>query len=83
MAWKETCVMDQRMSFIAACLDGEESIAALCRHFGISRKTGHKWLARYRCEGAGGLVEGEVRLGVTELVVHAWLARFLAWLRAV
>ena len=57
MPWKETCVMDQRMSFIAACLEGDESIAALCRHFAISRKTGHKWLSRYRAEGAGGLVE--------------------------
>lgn len=49
--------MDQRMSFIAACLEGEESVAALCRHFSISRKTGHKWLARYRADGAAGLHE--------------------------
>ena len=55
MPWTETCVMDQRMSFIVACLNGEESLAALCRHFGISRKTGHKWLQRYRSEGAAGL----------------------------
>jgi len=57
MVWKETCVMDQRMSFIAACLEDDESIASLCRHFGISRKTGHKWLGRYRAEGAVGLAD--------------------------
>jgi hypothetical protein len=49
MPWKETCVMDQR---IVACLAGEESVAVLCRHFGISRKTGHELWARYRSEGA-------------------------------
>ena len=55
MAWKETCVMDERMRFVAACVEGSESISELCRQFGISRKTGHKWLGRYRLEGAGGL----------------------------
>ena len=43
MPWMETCVMDERRSFVAACLDGAESVSALCRIFGISRKTGHKW----------------------------------------
>lgn len=47
--------MDQRIGFVVACREGEESVAVLCRHFGISRKTGHKWLARYRAEGAAGL----------------------------
>ena len=57
MVWKETCVMDERMCFVAACLEGSESISELCRHFGISRKTGHKWLARYRSQGVAGLVD--------------------------
>ena len=57
MPWKETCVMDRRMSFVAACVDGGSSIAELCRHFGISRKTGHKWLSRYRADGVGGLLD--------------------------
>ena len=57
MPWEETCVMDRRMRFIAACVTGEESVASLCRQFGVSRKTGHKWLGRYRDEGAGGLAD--------------------------
>lgn len=57
MAWRETCIMDQKMCFIAACLEGEESVSSLCRHFGISRNTGHKWLSRYRAEGVGGLAD--------------------------
>ena len=36
---------------------GLDLVAALCRHFGISRKTGHKWLARYRADGGAGLVD--------------------------
>ncbi len=28
-----------------------------CRRFGVSRKTGYKWLARYETEGVAGLVE--------------------------
>jgi putative transposase len=55
MAWKELLVEDQRMRFVLSCLDDEESMACLCRRFGISRRTGYKWLARYRQEGTGGL----------------------------
>ena len=57
MVWKETCVMDERLSFVVACLEGSETISELCRRFGISRKTGHKWLGRYRSEGVGGLLD--------------------------
>jgi len=55
MSWKETCVMDQKMSFVVACQHGAENFSELCRHFGISRKTGYKWLERYACEGVIGL----------------------------
>jgi transposase InsO family protein len=57
MPWKETCVMDERMQFVAACLAGEESMAELSRRFGISRKTGYKLLSRYEEEGPEGLVD--------------------------
>ena len=46
MPWKETCVMDERMRFIARLLDGE-SMSRLCEEFGISRKTGYKIWNRY------------------------------------
>lgn len=57
MPWRETCPMDERVSFVAACLAGEASMAELCRMYGISRKTGYKWRSRYEAEGAGGLEE--------------------------
>jgi transposase InsO family protein len=49
--------MDQRTQFIAACLVGEETMSLLCRRFGISRKTGYKWLARFQAGGPAALVE--------------------------
>lgn len=55
MSWRETCIMDERLGFVTSWLAGEESVSSLCRHFGISRKTGHKWLGRYRAEGVAGL----------------------------
>jgi hypothetical protein len=36
--------MDERLRFVARLLDGEK-MAALCREFGISRKTGYKILS--------------------------------------
>src|SRR5574340_1482222 len=55
MGWKETCAMDERMQFVLAARTHEESIAALCRRFGVSRRTGYKWLTRFEEEGAPGL----------------------------
>lgn len=49
--------MDERLLFIAACSEQDETIAELCRRFGISRKTGYKWLDRYDELGPAGLVD--------------------------
>ena len=56
MAWRVESAMDQRLCFIAACVRAEEPMNSLCLRFGISRKTGYKWLSRYRDFGAAGLV---------------------------
>ena len=47
MGWKERCVMDERIRFVARVLDGEK-MSSLCREFGISRKTGYKIFNRYK-----------------------------------
>ena len=57
MPWKETCQMHERMQFIARVLAGEDEMTVLCREYGISRKTGYKWLSRFISEGAAGLAE--------------------------
>jgi transposase InsO family protein len=49
--------MSERLEFVRlASLDGA-NLSALCRAFGISRKTAYKWLARYQQSGEAGLVE--------------------------
>jgi putative transposase len=47
--------MDERMSFIMYYLEHEWPMAALCREFGISRKTGYKWVQRYLEDQQAGL----------------------------
>jgi len=47
MAWKVTCVMDQRLEFETHALETTNSMSNLCMRFGISRKTGYKWLNRF------------------------------------
>lgn len=54
MPWQETTKMQERMMLITRLEQGD-SMASLCREFGISRKTGHKFLNRYRTEGVKGL----------------------------
>ncbi len=46
MPWQERTVMAERAEFVAFATQEGTNIAALCRHFGISRKTGYKWLTR-------------------------------------
>lgn len=57
MAWKETHVEEERMKFIAACLSETAAwtMTELCEAFSVSRKTGYKWLRRYRASGLEGL----------------------------
>jgi transposase-like protein len=38
--------MDERIKFVARLLGGE-NMSAVCREFGISRKTGYKIFSRY------------------------------------
>ncbi len=48
--------MDERMRFVIRLKDGE-SMASLCREFGISRKTGYKIFERYEQCGLDGLTD--------------------------
>jgi putative transposase len=57
MGWMETCAVDERMRFVMAVESQEEPFAVVCRHFGVSRKTGYKWLARYETDGVSGLLD--------------------------
>ena len=46
MPWREVSVVDQRVEFVALARQEGSGHRELCRRFGISAKTGYKWLAR-------------------------------------
>lgn len=51
MPWKEKTVMEQRKEFIEQAAECT-NFSALCREYGISRKTGYKWQNRFREDGS-------------------------------
>jgi putative transposase len=57
MPWPKVCPMDARMRLVSAVLAAEDSMTALCKEYGISRRVGYKWLQRYRAYGPAGLQE--------------------------
>jgi transposase InsO family protein len=46
MPWEEKTVEQTRTKFVAEVLTDEKSISEVCREYGITRKTGYKWLER-------------------------------------
>jgi transposase InsO family protein len=71
--------MGERLRFVHEALRGDETMAALCRDFEISRETGYKWLERFELLGAAGLKDRSRRphrsgLARDEEVVTAALA---------
>ncbi|WP_456428970.1 helix-turn-helix domain-containing protein [Rhodocaloribacter sp.] len=57
MPWKQTQPMSERAKFVLEAEEGIFSMTELCQRFGISRKTGYKWLGRYREGGLEALAE--------------------------
>ena len=51
MPWKDTNAMEQRIQFIRDWLRRTHSVSELCALYGISRKSGYKWIDRYMKDG--------------------------------
>ena len=49
--------MDERLRFVREYRRQALSMSDLCRAFGVSRRTGYKWLARFDASGAEGLAD--------------------------
>jgi transposase-like protein len=95
MPLRELSVLDQREAFVKLAMASEANRSALCRSFGISRKTGYKWLDRHRVAGTGSLLDRSRRPhtspsrtdAATEAAVlriraasnNAWGARKIGW----
>ena len=55
MPWRGVSPMELRWQFVRAVTTGRSSMTELCEQYGISRKTGYKWVTRYEAEGRAGL----------------------------
>lgn len=57
MSWNTCDLMSAREGFIIDSKRGGVSFAEICRRHGISRRTGYKWLDRYRADGIQALAD--------------------------
>jgi putative transposase len=95
MPWEETSAMRKRIEFVVALDSGMYTMSELCERFGVSRKTGYKWVERMEEEGLAGMADrsrrpytspGRTAREVEELIVslrrrHAgWGPKKLMWI---
>ena len=57
MPWEVHPVSEIRLAFVHQVVSLHTPVATACRTFGISRKTGHMWLRRYRAQPEQPLVD--------------------------
>ena len=57
MPWKESDTMDQRLQFVHDALSERFHFTELCARYGVSRRIGYKWLARFEQDGQRGLAD--------------------------
>lgn len=57
MPWREETPMSSRRQFVASVLAGVGTFSDVCREYGVSRKTGYKWVRRHEELGEAGLSE--------------------------
>ena len=67
MPWKTMSTLDLRREFVQQAEAGAISFAQLCARYEISRKTGYKWLGRYRSGREDGLKDRSRRPRVQPL----------------
>jgi transposase InsO family protein len=57
MPWITATAMSQRHEFVILASQAGRNFRQLCRRFGISAKTGYKWLRRFTAGGFNGLAD--------------------------
>ena len=55
MTWRKVTPMEEIVRFVILAQSARFTVCELCEQFGISRKTGYKYLARYAAAGLPGL----------------------------
>src|SRR6187401_2756028 len=80
MPWQECYKMDERLRFVARLLDGEK-MAALCREFDVSRKTGYKIFHRYKDCGLEGLTDRSRRPYRPAIERSLQIEKLIVWIK--
>lgn len=73
--------MEEREAFAREYARGDETMAELCRRYGISRKTGYKWAGRYLREGPAGMGDRSSRPRSNSRAVGDGMVEFLLSVR--
>ena len=83
MPWQGVSTVDLRVQFVMEFLSGLQPMTELAAAYGISRKTGYKWVQRYERAGPSALEDRSRRPhGSPRAVEAAVVARLLAARRA-
>lgn len=77
MPWAERDRMSLRQELVHLVATQKVSMTELCQRFQISRKTGYKWVQRFRTEGEAGLADRSRRPHHVEYHVPAATRDFL------
>jgi putative transposase len=79
MPWKNVSDETERRNFACEAKAQKRGLAALCRAYGISRKTGYKWRRRYERDPKHGLEVHSRRPHQAHRWPANWRRRLLAW----
>jgi transposase InsO family protein len=81
MGWKKVTIMSQRIEFVTLAKREGATFSELCRRFGVSRKTGYKFVKRYGEEGIQGLNDRSRRPKDSPNATQAQMERLILDLR--
>ena len=81
MPWQELLPMDQRMHLVTEYQSGLFTMTELAEQYGISRKTGYKWVGRCEVAGYAGLADRPRRPHESPQATDAALLAILMRLR--
>lgn len=73
--------MDQRLRFVTDALSDRFTMTELCARYGVSRRIGYKWVARFNEDGKRGLADRTRRPHVCPTQIRSGLAELLCEFR--
>lgn len=81
MPWKESDAMQQRLDFVREAMSNRFTMVELCERYGVSRRIGYKWLARFAEDGRRGLADRTRRPHTCPTAIRPVLAELLCEFR--